>query len=207
MCSSDLGEAVRDVQRRLRDAGYDVPAGEDGQYGDGTATAISAFQDARGRRVDGICGRQTWGALVEAGYGLGDRLLYQRSPMLRGDDVATLQRRLSALGFDTGRVDGIFGPNTARAISEFQRNSGITVDGTCGPETLRALSRLGPRTDDGAVVAGVREREALRSRPTTLAGRRVVVGETGGLSVLAQAVAKALSQAGAETVVLHDPDE
>ena len=201
------GEAVRDVQRRLRDAGYGVPADEDGHFGDGSVAALRAFQEARGLRIDGICGPQTWGALVEAGYALGDRLLYHRSPMLRGDDVATLQRRLSALGFDTGRVDGILGPNTARAISEFQRNSGITVDGTCGPETLRALSRLGARTDDGDVVAGVREREAMRLRPTTLSGRRVVVGETGGLSVLAQTVARALARAGAEMVVLHDPDE
>src|SRR5947208_5785148 len=128
MCSSDLGEAVRDVQRRLRDAGYDVPAGEDGQYGDGTATAISAFQDARGLRVDGICGRQTWGSLVEAGYRLGDRLLYHTSPPLRGDDVADLQRRLGALGFDVGRVDGIFGEDTQRAVLEFQRNAGLTGD-------------------------------------------------------------------------------
>ena len=36
--------------------------------------------------------------------------------MLRGDDVAELQRRLNALGFDAGREDGILGDDTtARA--------------------------------------------------------------------------------------------
>ena len=33
--------------------------------------------------------------------------------MQRGDDVAELQRRLGMLGFDPGRIDGIFGSTTA----------------------------------------------------------------------------------------------
>ena len=33
--------------------------------------------------------------------------------MLRGDDVAELQVRLAQLGFNPGRIDGIFGPATA----------------------------------------------------------------------------------------------
>ena len=76
---------------------------------------MRAFQDARGLRVDGICGPQTWAAVVESGWRLGDRLLYRRRPMLRGDDVAELQRRLNGLGFDAGREDGIFGDDTDRA--------------------------------------------------------------------------------------------
>ena len=35
-------------------------------------------------------------------------------------------------GFDTGRVDGIFGDATARALGEFQRNAGLPVDGIVG---------------------------------------------------------------------------
>ena len=73
-----------------------------GTFREGTRAAVEAFQYRRGLRVDGVCGRQTWSALVEAGRRLGDRFLYRRSPMLRGDDVAELQQRLSALGFDTG---------------------------------------------------------------------------------------------------------
>ena len=44
--------------------------------------------------------------------------------MLRGDDVAELQQDLGALGFDAGRVDGIFGPRTKDALEQFQRNIG-----------------------------------------------------------------------------------
>ncbi|MDQ1395286.1 MAG: N-acetylmuramoyl-L-alanine amidase [Acidimicrobiaceae bacterium] len=154
-----------------------------------------------------MCGTQTWAVLVEAGYRLGDRLLYHRAPMLRGDDVATLQRRLSALGFDTGRVDGIFGPQTARAVADFQRNVGLTVDGTCGRDTLAALQRLGGRSDSAAVVANVRERETLRRGSRTLEERRIVLGQRGGLDALVQSVARLLIRAGAVVVVLQDPEE
>lgn len=199
------GDAVRDVQRRLAAAGLPVDD-EAGTYAEGTEAAVRSFQQVRGLVVDGVCGRDTWAALVEAGYALGDRLLYLRTPMLRGDDVAALQRKLGALGFDAGRVDGIFGPATERALKDFQRNSGITVDGVGGPDVLTCLTRLGGSPDAAASVAGVREREQLRHAPRHLADRRVVVGETGGLEALATTTGRALHDQGALVAVLHDPD-
>jgi peptidoglycan hydrolase-like protein with peptidoglycan-binding domain len=94
------GEAVRDLQRRLATAGFDPGQGEHGRYGEATKTAVRAFQVARGLDGNGVCDLQTWTAIVEAGYQLGDGLLYLRRPMQRGDDVAELQRRLGMLGFD-----------------------------------------------------------------------------------------------------------
>ena len=167
---------------------------------------MRGFQAVRGLRVDGVCGRQTWSALVEAGYRLGDRLLFLRQPMLRGDDVAHLQRRLGTLGFDPGKVDGLFGPATAHALGEFQRNAGLTIDGICGPTTIVALERLGPRCDGPLSVAAVRELETLRSAPRTLIDRRVVVGDAGGLHALASSVARVLTQGGALVTVSHHPD-
>src|SRR5580658_2879793 len=154
---------------------------EPGSFGPGTRAAVEAFQYRRGLRVDGVCGRQTWSALVEAGRRLGDRFLYRRSPMLRGDDVAELQQRLSALGFDTGRVDGIFGDMTSSALGEFQRNAGLPVDGIAGASTVSELLRFGTRHDDTELVTSVRDRERLRQAPRTLGGRRVAIGEEGGL--------------------------
>lgn len=162
----------------------------------------------RGLRCDGVCGAQTWAAVVEAGLALGDRFLYLKRPMLRGDDVADLQRHLGALGFDAGRVDGIFGPQTTTALQDFQRNVGLTVDdGMLGPETLRMLMRVSGRANGSDVVAEVRERQRLREAPKTLAGRRVVVGETGGLAALADHLRRALFRSGCSVYTLHDPDE
>jgi N-acetylmuramoyl-L-alanine amidase len=167
---------------------------------------VKAFQAARGLRPDGICDAQTWAALVEAGWRLGDRYLYLRSPNLRGDDVAELQRRLGRLGFDAGRVDGIFGPLAGTALHEFQRNVGLTPDGICGYETVQALQRLGGRTPAGPAVAAVREEELLRQAPPTLAGRRIVVGALGPVGIVARAVSRELRASGAAVVTVDDPD-
>lgn len=203
----DTGEAVGDVQRRLTALGFVVARDQPGTYGPGTEAAVRRFQGRRGLRVDGVCGRQTWSSLVEAGYRLGDRFLYLRSPMLRGDDINDLQHLLGALGFDAGRVDGMLGERTASALAEFQRNAGLTTDGICGPGTVAELTRLGSRADRGANVAITREAEALRAGPRHLAGRRIAIGETGGLAALADKLGGVLIEAGAVVVVLHHPDE
>lgn len=200
------GDAVRDLQVRLATCGYDCSGDEPGVFGEATRAAVARFQEDRGLRPDGVCGPQTWQALVEAGWRLGDRLLYHRYPMLRGDDVAELQRRLGALGFDAGRVDGIFGEQTAAALVDFQRNAGLTADGICGPATIAALERLGAKVASGS-VAGVREREALRRAPRTLEGRRLTLGHAGGLDALASALRHELVHNGAVVGLLAEPDD
>lgn len=170
------GRAVRDIQTRLLGLGYSIADDERGnQYGPGTADAVRAFQQRRGLLVDGIVGPESWRELVEASWRVGDRVLYLRSPNLRGDDVRDLQERLSALGFDTGRVDGIFGPRTSAAVHEFQSNYGIPPDGIVADSTVRALKGLPHLAHPSAPPAAqVREREHLRRLGGT-SGLRVVV--------------------------------
>ena len=202
----DHGPEVSDVQRRLERLASSTGIDADGTYGAGTRAAVEAFQYRRGLRVDGICGPQTWSALVEAGRRLGDRFLYRQAPMLRGDDVAELQQRLSALGFDTGRVDGIFGDMTSAALGEFQRNAGLPVDGIAGASTVSELLRFGTRHDDTELVSSVRDRERLRQGPRTLAGQRVAIGEEGGLDATVAALRRLLVSHGAEVTTHHHPD-
>jgi len=177
-----------------------------GSFDEETERAVRSFQAHRGLRADGICGPQTWAAVVEAGYWLGDRLLYRRRPLLRGDDVAELQRRLSALGFDPGRIDGIFGDRTAAALAEFQRNVGVPVDGICGRATLRELERLRAHTSDQALIPAIRERERLRRSPRTLAGRRIAIGHGGELGPVVENLRRALVASGAVPLGLLHPD-
>lgn len=204
----DTGEAVADVQDRLVALGFGPMTDALGVFGIATRAAVEAFQRHRGLRVDGVCGAQTWQTLVEAGCRLGDRFLYRRTPMLRGDDVAELQQRLCALGFDTGRVDGIFGDATAKALREFQENSALLVDGILGTETLRELRRVAAR---GAaplhLVSTVRARELLRQSPPTLSGRHVAIGEPGGLAAPVAALRRRLVSHGASVTTLHHPDD
>jgi len=177
-----------------------------GSFGHATRSALEAFQHRRGLRVDGVCGRQTWETLVEAGFSLGGRYLYRQRPMLRGDDVAELQQRLGALGFDSGRVDGIFGDLTSAALAEFQRNAGLPADGILGATTLHELLRVQARHPQAELISTVRDRERLRQGPPTLAGRHLAVGEVGGLGAALAALRRRLVFAGARVTSLHHPD-
>ncbi|MCU1430087.1 MAG: putative peptidoglycan-binding protein [Actinomycetia bacterium] len=192
----DGGDAVRDLQERLNAAGHPVTV--DANFGPATEAAVRAFQTDRRLRADGISGPQTFSALVEAGFQLGDRMLYLRQPMLRGDDVTELQRRLNGLGFDAGREDGILGPETERAIRQFQRDARLIPDGVFGPETRTRLQNWDALA--GGSIASVREREDLRHGRHRLAGRKVYLAVEPGLAALASAVMKGLADAGADVV-------
>ena len=144
--------------------------------------------------------------MVEASWKFGDRHLFLTAPNMRGDDIAELQSRLARLGFDCGRVDGIFGPRSGRALVDFQSNCGIRADGVCGPTTVRAIMVVSTQTGDGPGVGAVRDRERLRIGLDSVADCRVVVGQFGGLSGLTRAVAGELRQRGATVMSLDEPD-
>lgn len=94
-------------------------------------------------------------------------------PLLRGDDVVALQQSLALLGFDPGRVDGIFGTLTESGLQEFQRNYGLPSSGTLTRSTLTALTRLVPRDQSRRLVTEVRQRSALIREATS---RNVILG-------------------------------
>jgi peptidoglycan hydrolase-like protein with peptidoglycan-binding domain len=60
--------------------------------------------------------------------------------------VAALQVGLHAHGFYAGSIDGIAGPQTAKAVRRLQRRARITVDGLAGRRTRLALGRFGRHT-------------------------------------------------------------
>jgi N-acetylmuramoyl-L-alanine amidase len=174
-------------------------------FGPGTARAVVDFQQHRGLHDSGICDEATWMALAEAGWKLGDRLLAPAAPQQRGDDVAALQAVLNHLGFDCGRPDGIMGPATTRALTDFQRNSGLTADGVCGTKTVRMLELVARQSGTGPGVAVVRERSAVIGHGS-MANARVVVGQFGGLSAITRPLARALRDAGATVMSTDEYD-
>ena len=206
LAPGDTGEAVRQLQRRLGAAGFlpDAPVTPE-VYCPVTEAAVAAFQSDRGLIPSGIADDHTLAALEEAWWDLGDRPLMLRSPTLRGDDVAELQRLLSRLGFDAGRIDGIFGARTSHAVGDFQLNAGLEVTNVCDTDTVRVLRRLSKMTGDGPGIAAVRDAEQARTgRP--LEGRRVAIGQFGGFSSLSRPLATALKERGALIINADEAD-
>lgn len=58
----------------------------------------------------------------------------------KGVYVALLQDALNTLGYNTGTVDGIFGPGTRSAVIRFQRATGLSADGVVGCNTWNKLA-------------------------------------------------------------------
>ncbi len=56
-----------------------------------------------------------------------------------GSEVKSIQQKLASLGYYKGSLDGIYGNETKKAVTSFQRSCGITADGICGKQTLLYL--------------------------------------------------------------------
>jgi N-acetylmuramoyl-L-alanine amidase len=83
------------------------------------------------------------------------------------------------MGFDSGRIDGIYGPLTERAVKEFQRQVGLASDGIVGVGTYKALIRL-VGTVKGGAPANLRDEYLVRRRGPALNGKIVVLDPSFG---------------------------
>ncbi|MCY4163282.1 MAG: peptidoglycan-binding protein [bacterium] len=202
----DNNDNVSLLQKELVTAGFPPAIVTKGCFDTSTAVAVSDFQASRGLSVDGICGPHTWTALQEASWTLGDRDLAIANPALRGDDVAELQLRLGSLGFDAGRVDGIFGSETASAVKEFQFNSGLHPDGICSTETTACLKRMSARVIP-ATVAAVRERAMLQRAPKKLTEKHIMIVFPEDLAAVGSELCTGLRRAGAAVHEISDLSE
>jgi N-acetylmuramoyl-L-alanine amidase len=152
-----------------------LPGDAPSVYDQNMDAAVREFQQRQGLTVDGVVGTETFRRLEEVRWRLGDRvLIYSAGHMLIGDDALQLQRRLTDMGFDAGRVDGVFGPSTDSALREFQRNVGLEPDGVCGPQTFRALDRL-TRTVSGGAPEELRDQHLLDQLRTGVSDKVIVI--------------------------------
>lgn len=147
-CAADIsqgatGGCVVELQNLLNDQGAHLAV--DGQFGTGTAAAVTSFQSAHGLTVDGIVGPDTKDALYNGTRSSSGavNLLSASCPANMSEDeadgcVITLQSLLNAHG-QAIAVDGDFGPDTLAAVEAFQSAQGLSVDGIVGPNTKAAL--------------------------------------------------------------------
>ena len=147
------GSAVTQLQQLLKDKGY-LTGSVDGIFGNQTYSAVRAFQKDAGLAVDGIVGSKTWTALQSGntssrGSSSSRDIISTETLKMgsRGTAVSNLQQRLKGLGYSIGKVDGIFGSQTQKAVKAFQKDNGLVADGIAGPKTIAKLNNPAKKSD------------------------------------------------------------
>ena len=142
--SGAKGEAVKELQRRLKELGYYNNA-IDGDYGAKTVVAVKAFQKKNGLTADGVAGSTTLKKLnstsaVKAGTTTTTTTTTTTSGLksgATGAEVKKLQERLKELGYYTAAIDSSYGAKTIAAVKAFQQKNGLTADGVAGTATMK----------------------------------------------------------------------
>nr|WP_281381524.1 peptidoglycan-binding protein [Conexibacter arvalis] len=144
----DRGGDVKKLQRALG-----VRA--DGVFGPGTKKALRKFQARTGLHVDGVAGPATWKALKRSEA---NTARISRSEVRVGGKTRVIGHTVRAVQRELGvPADGVFGPQTLKALKRFQRAHGLVADGVVGPATWRALTR------DGGGSSGAKSKPRART--------------------------------------------
>ncbi len=71
------------------------------------------------------------------------RILFQQAPgkfrTVRGELIRRIQQGLQIRGLDVGTADGVYGPRTMKALSDFQNANGLSATGKVDTETWGKL--------------------------------------------------------------------
>ena len=167
------GQEVRTLQQKLKELGF-YKGSVDGDFGEGTESAVKAFQRQYGLTVDGKVGNNTMAKLASARQTAKPAVTatpkptatpsYSANTYLRngssGKQVKQMQERLISLGYLTGKSTSSFDNATEAGVIAFQRRAVSYADGVAGPETLKALySSSASKTSSPSGIIGISLRE------------------------------------------------
>lgn len=167
LARGNTGDAVKQLQQRLRDLGY-LTDSADGNFGTNTETAVKRFQQAIGLTQTGVASSYMQQRLFAADaprYSGGTVSTATPKPTsaparpaatakpsadLRYGDTGTavraLQNRLKSLGYLTGSVDGIYGTDTRNAVMKFEAAYGRAQTGVATEAMQEVLYSDNART-------------------------------------------------------------
>lgn len=159
----DYGERVRTVQFYLNVIAFfnpEIPSiPVDGVFNQAMTDQVRAFERFYGLNPDGVVDFRTWALInqiyndiknnLPEGYAGETAALfpgYTLTPGMRNDDVKEFQTYLRVIGQNIGQIPvieatGYFGPETERAVLEFQRLYGIGPTGVVGALTWDAVGK------------------------------------------------------------------
>ncbi len=148
------GPDVVTLQNALIAAGVTVPGGADGVFGPATKSALTAYQSRASLATNGTVDEPTAASLGLTSAAPAAAATSGLTAGSQGDSVKELQNALMAFGvFVPGGSDGVFGPATKTAVSNFQRWNGLPVTGEVDATTASKLKLTGTPTAAAAPAA------------------------------------------------------
>ena len=115
-----------------------------GQQANLADTRVAALEDqvaALQQRVDEVTQAQQTTDVISGGRSVEHTMAPSSTKKL---SVRQVQRALTASGHYQGAIDGKQGPQTRKAVKDFQEANGLKADGVVGPATTEALSKYLP---------------------------------------------------------------
>ena len=170
------GTAVKTLQGKLEKLGFELGA-QDGVFGPKTESAVKRFQTRHDLKADGIVGPKTRQAMDKALAARAEQLKRQgdsfeskdgkwkdappladvksgKTHLQQGMEGGSVKHLQKLLGLET---DGKFGPDTQRAVADFQKRHGLNAGnaaGSVGPTTLASMEKAARTQGGGAIHDG-----------------------------------------------------
>ncbi|RNB91972.1 spore cortex-lytic enzyme [Brevibacillus fluminis] len=114
-------------------------------------------------------------------------------------DVWDLQYRLQSIGYDVGKLDGIYGSQTRQAVIRFQEDYGLNVDGIAGSTTIGILKKYSVNATEMDLLARLVYSEARGESYTGQVAVAAVVMNRLQSSEFPKTIRDVIFQAGAFT--------
>ncbi|GGM23250.1 hypothetical protein GCM10011351_06340 [Paraliobacillus quinghaiensis] len=144
-------EAVRVLQDKLNFLSY-YDKELDGEFGIFTEFALKKFQIEHNLSITGKADEETINTLVndERRKYLDPLKDIDRTYYLgeQGEGIKVIQKALYYFGYYKGEIDGIFGPNTNKALMYYQQDNGLEVKQEINQQTVQTLQTESETVDN-----------------------------------------------------------
>ncbi|MFT3713277.1 MAG: peptidoglycan-binding protein [Archangium sp.] len=134
------GNAIANVQKHLKAAGFD-PKHTTGKFDERTEAMVKQFQSKSKLPVTGTVDGRTWKALQKS-------FILSKKPAdpaqalnERSGAVKASETLLKKLGFNPGKIDGLFDKKTLRAVKAYEKKAHLTQDGKIGTNELAKMKK------------------------------------------------------------------
>lgn len=138
------GEAIYELQSRLKDEGYFTYYYLTKYFGPITKEAVEKYQRAHNIVPTGVLSFETRSLLNNDPVSVGGRLRLENELFegAKGETVRQVELKLEALGYDPGSNDGVFDSILRETLRRFQVTNDLTPSGYLSFETWNRLNEL-----------------------------------------------------------------